>query len=177
MGKSTVMLAGAHLRHYEVIGGSDKSDRVYRLRCFAHNHVVAKTKFWRYMREYHKIKKTGGRTFCVRELTEKHPGTIKNYCIHLKYASRTDPVNTTKEIRDTHLARAVSRVFNGLAGQHRASFSRVQVIGTCVKKDAECTRPAVTQFHKAVRFPLIHRVRKPNKRHRALFTAKAPQTF
>merc|ERR1712139_220526 len=77
------------------------------------NHVVAKTKFWRYMREYHKIKKSIGQVFGVRELKERHPGTIKNFGIHLKFQSRKDQVNTSKEVRDTHLARAVSRRFGG----------------------------------------------------------------
>eukprot|EP01062_Namystynia_karyoxenos_P017775 TRINITY_DN1657_c0_g2_i3.p3 TRINITY_DN1657_c0_g2~~TRINITY_DN1657_c0_g2_i3.p3 ORF type:complete len:184 (+),score=80.91 TRINITY_DN1657_c0_g2_i3:87-638(+) len=183
MGKPTVMLAQAHLRHYEVIGApystaKNPYPKVYRLSCFAPNHVVAKTKFWRYMREYQKTKKTHGRVYGVRELHEKRPGTVKNFGVHLKYYSRTGPVNTSKEIRDTHLARAVSRIYNGLAGQHRARASNIQVISTCTKKAAECSRPQVTQFHDAkIRFPLIHRVRKPSKKARALFTAKAPQTF
>eukprot|EP00756_Hemistasia_phaeocysticola_P033483 Hpha_TRINITY_DN16467_c3_g1::TRINITY_DN16467_c3_g1_i2::g.160839::m.160839/K02882/RP-L18Ae, RPL18A; large subunit ribosomal protein L18Ae len=183
MGKPTVQLAAAHLRHYEVVGTKNQNKvgeaaKVYRLQCFAPNHVVAKSRFWRYMREYHKCKKAAGRLFSVRELKEKHPGSIKNYGISLKYHSNSGPVNTSKEIRDTHLARAVSRVFNGLAGQHRARFSTVQVISTCTKKASECTREHTTQFHTdKIRFPLIHRVRKPTKAHRSLFTAKAPQTF
>eukprot|EP01063_Lacrimia_lanifica_P030435 TRINITY_DN483_c0_g1_i2.p1 TRINITY_DN483_c0_g1~~TRINITY_DN483_c0_g1_i2.p1 ORF type:complete len:184 (+),score=90.60 TRINITY_DN483_c0_g1_i2:55-606(+) len=183
MGKATVMLAGAHLRHYEVVGRAtptpaNPAPKMFRHHCFAPNHVVAKTKFWKFMREYQRVKRANGEVFGVRELKEKRPGVIKNFAVQLRWYSRTGPVNTSKEIRDTHLARGVSRIFNGLAGQHRASFSNIQVIRTMTKAAKDCTRPYVTQFHdNTIRFPLIHRVRKPKKSKRAVLTAKAPQTF
>eukprot|EP01064_Diplonema_japonicum_P037757 TRINITY_DN895_c0_g2_i2.p2 TRINITY_DN895_c0_g2~~TRINITY_DN895_c0_g2_i2.p2 ORF type:complete len:184 (+),score=52.03 TRINITY_DN895_c0_g2_i2:124-675(+) len=183
MGKPTLDLASAHLRHYEVVGRATPTEacpapKIFRHHCFAPNHVVAKTKFWKFMREYHKVKRANGEVFGVRELKEKRPGVIKNFGVQLRWYSRTGPVNTSKEIRDTHLSRGVSRIFNELSGQHRASFSNVQVIRTCTKAPKDCTRPNVTQFHNAkVRFPLIHRVRVPKKSLRAPFTAKAPQTF
>jgi len=183
MGKPTVQLAGAHLRHYEVIGRATPTEavpapKIFRHHCFAPNHVVAKTKFWKFMREYQRVKRANGEVFGVRELKEKRPGTIKNFAVQLRWYSRTGPVNTSKEIRDTHLARGVSRIFTQLSGQHRASFSNIQVIRTATKTAAECTRPAMTQFHNSsIRFPLIHRVRVPKKAKRAVLTAKAPQTF
>eukprot|EP01064_Diplonema_japonicum_P037756 TRINITY_DN895_c0_g2_i1.p1 TRINITY_DN895_c0_g2~~TRINITY_DN895_c0_g2_i1.p1 ORF type:complete len:184 (+),score=40.26 TRINITY_DN895_c0_g2_i1:117-668(+) len=183
MGKPTVGLASAHLRNFEVVGRKVPTDcepapKFFRFNCFAPNHVVAKSKFWKFMREYHKVKKSVGEVFGVREIKEKRPNVIKNFGVQLRWYSRTGPVNTSKEIRDTHLSRAVSRIFNELSGQHRASFSNVQVIRTCTKTAKDCTRPNVTQFHNSkVRFPLIHRVRVPAKAKRAPFTARAPQTF
>ncbi|KAJ9440381.1 60S ribosomal protein L18a-1, partial [Diplonema papillatum] len=157
---------------------ANPSPKLFRHQCFAPNHVVAKTKFWKFMREYHKVKRANGEVFGVRELKEKHPNSIKNFAVQLRWYSRTGPVNTSKEMRDTHLSRAVSRIFNCMAGQHRASFSNIQVIRTTTKKAAACRSPAVTQFHNgAVRFPLIHRVRVPKKSKRAALLARAPQTF
>eukprot|EP00754_Rhynchopus_humris_P008844 Rhum_TRINITY_DN13847_c2_g1::Rhum_TRINITY_DN13847_c2_g1_i1::g.65466::m.65466/K02882/RP-L18Ae, RPL18A; large subunit ribosomal protein L18Ae len=183
MGKATVELASAHLRHYEVVGrakpsAQDEQPKLFRHTCFAPNYVVAKTKFWKFMREYHKVKKANGEVFGVRELKEKRPNSIKNFQVQLRWYSRQGPVNTAKEFRDTHLARAVSRIFNDLAGQHRASFSNIQVIRTTTKKASDCARPAIKQFHNnSIRFPLLHRVRKPSKSNRAQLVARAPQTF
>ncbi|KAJ9462361.1 60S ribosomal protein L18a-2 [Diplonema papillatum] len=183
MGKGTVCLASAHLRQYEVVGRHKPSPKMpepklFRHVCFAPNHVVAKTKFWKFMREYHKVKRANGEVFGVRELKEKRPNVIKNFCVQFRWYSRTGPVNTSKEIRDTHLSRGVSRIFNGLAGQHRASFSNIQVIRSTTKLPKDCNRPHISQFHNGgIRFPLIHRVRKPAKAKRAVLTAKAPQTF
>merc|ERR1711991_902443 len=127
------------------------------------NYVVAKTKFWKFMREYQK---------------EKRANVVKNFDIQMRWYARTGPVNSSCELRDTHLARAVSRVFNGMAGQHRASFGNIQVIRTCSKPAKDCTRPTTKQFHNNnIRFPLIHRVRKPSKSKRADTVARAPQTF
>eukprot|EP01060_Flectonema_neradi_P022024 TRINITY_DN301_c0_g1_i2.p1 TRINITY_DN301_c0_g1~~TRINITY_DN301_c0_g1_i2.p1 ORF type:complete len:184 (+),score=42.60 TRINITY_DN301_c0_g1_i2:55-606(+) len=183
MGKATTMLAGAHLRNYEVVGRAKVTEanpnpKLFKHNCFAPNYVVAKTKFWKFMREYHKVKRANGEVFGVREIKEKRPGVIKNFGVQLRWYSRTGPVNTSKEMRDTHLSRAVSRIFNDLAGQHRASFSNVQVIRTCTKDAKDCTRPPVTQFHNSkISFPIIHRVRVPKKSKRAVLVAKAPQTF
>ncbi|KAJ9451691.1 60S ribosomal protein L18a-2 [Diplonema papillatum] len=183
MGKATICLAGAHLRHYELVGRhrptpQEPQPKLFRHTCFAPNHVAAKTKFWKFMRECHKVKRANGELFGVRELKERAPNTVKNFCVHLRWFSRTGPVNTSKEIRDTHLSRGVSRIFNGLAGQHRASFSNIQVIRSSTKLAKQCALPHMTQFHNgSIRFPLIHRVRKPAAAKRAVLTAKAPQTF
>ena len=106
---------------------TEEQPKLFRHTCFAPNYVVAKTKFWKFMREYHKVKKANGEVFGVRELKEKRPNSIKNFQVQLRWYSRQGPVNTAKEFRDTHLSRAVSRIFNDLAGQHRASFSNIQV--------------------------------------------------
>eukprot|EP01061_Rhynchopus_euleeides_P036230 TRINITY_DN6109_c0_g1_i3.p1 TRINITY_DN6109_c0_g1~~TRINITY_DN6109_c0_g1_i3.p1 ORF type:complete len:185 (+),score=74.06 TRINITY_DN6109_c0_g1_i3:84-638(+) len=183
MGKPTLELAGAHLRHFEVVGRkkpseAEASPKLFRHHCFAPNYVVAKTKFWKFMREYHKVKRANGEVFGVREIKEKRPGVVKNYDVQLRWYARTGPVNSSAELRDTHLARAVSRIFNGMAGQHRASFSNIQVIRTCTKPASECRRPGLVQFHNSkIAFPLLHRVRKPSKAKRATLVAKAPHTF
>eukprot|EP01061_Rhynchopus_euleeides_P036228 TRINITY_DN6109_c0_g1_i1.p2 TRINITY_DN6109_c0_g1~~TRINITY_DN6109_c0_g1_i1.p2 ORF type:complete len:210 (+),score=85.55 TRINITY_DN6109_c0_g1_i1:76-630(+) len=183
MGKSTVMLAGAHLRHYEVVGRKKPSEqeptpKLFRHTCFAPNYVVAKTKFWKFMREYHKVKRANGEVFGVRELKEKRPNVVKNMAVQLRWYSRTGPVNSSKEFRDTHLARGVSRIFNEMAGQHRASFSNIQVIRTLEKPAAQVVNANLKQFHNSkIAYPLLHRVRKPKKAKRAVLVAKAPHTF
>lgn len=80
------------------------------MRVFAPNPVLAKSKFWYHMKRQHKVRKVQGEVVSVQEIYEKHPGTIKNYGIVLRYLSRTETINMYKEYRDTTLAGAVSQM-------------------------------------------------------------------
>lgn len=83
---------------------------LYRMRVFATNPVLAKSKFWYHMKRQHKVRKVQGEIVSVQEVYEKHPGVVKNYGIVLRYLSRTETINMYKEFRDTTLAGAVSQM-------------------------------------------------------------------
>ncbi len=87
---------------------------LYRMRVFAPNPVLAKSKFWYHMKRQHKVRKVQGEVVSVQEIYEKHPGVVKNYGIVLRYLSRTETINMYKEFRDTTLAGAVSQMIMGL---------------------------------------------------------------
>merc|ERR1719353_1718041 len=70
------------------------------MKLFAKNKVLAKSKFWYFMKKMVKAKKTGGEILAVNEIFEKNPNTVKNYAIWLRYRSRTDQHNMYKEYRD-----------------------------------------------------------------------------
>jgi large subunit ribosomal protein L18Ae len=89
---------------------------LYRMRVFAPNPVLAKSKFWYHMKRQHKVRKVQGEVVSVQEIYEKHPGTVKNYGIVLRYLSRTEKINMYKEFRDTTLVGAVSQLCKYLAG-------------------------------------------------------------
>jgi ribosomal protein L20A (L18A) len=83
---------------------------LYRMRVFAPNPVLAKSKFWYHMKRQHKVRKVQGEVVSVQEIYEKHAGVVKNYGIVLRYLSRTETINMYKEYRDTTLAGAVSQM-------------------------------------------------------------------
>jgi len=56
---------------------------------FAPNPVAAKSKFWYFMRQFRKMKKTTGEILDCVELIEKNSRTVKNYGIWLRYDSRS----------------------------------------------------------------------------------------
>ncbi len=49
--------------------------------------------------------------FCAVQIFEKHPTTVKNYGIWVRYQSRTGYHNAYKEYRDTTLNGAVSQLY------------------------------------------------------------------
>jgi len=103
------------VRQFFVIGRGLPSEKIadpvlYRMRVFAKNPVLAKSKFWYHMKRQHKVRKVQGEIVSVQEIYEKHAGVIKNYGIVLRYLSRTETINMYKEFRDTTLSGAVSQM-------------------------------------------------------------------
>lgn len=110
------------LHEYMVIGrgaasAQDAEPKVYRMRLFAKNEVLAKSKFWYFMRKINKTKKAGGEILAVNVLADKSPQSVKNYAVWLRYDSRTGTHNMYKEYRDTTRAGAISQMCK-LANAH-----------------------------------------------------------
>ncbi|KAJ8609038.1 hypothetical protein CTAYLR_008706 [Chrysophaeum taylorii] len=169
---------------YQVIGRKaptplDPQPAVYRMKLFAPNEVVARSRFWYFMHQYRKMKKTTGEILDVNELREKNPNIIKNYAIWLRYNSRSGTHNMYREYRDLTLTGAVNQMYSEMAGRHRARPRSIQIIRTATIKDKDVKRPATLQFVKPnVKFPLPHRIiRAPEKKYRTTFHANRPNTF
>lgn len=189
------------LREYHVVGRrtpteADPSPSIFRMRIFAPNEVVAKSRFWYFMHQIHKMKRSTGDILAVNEVRERKTTTVKNYGITIKYNSRSGTHNMYKEFRDTSLTGAVEQMYSELAGRHRARFASIQIIDTRIVPagvraqrrfnpevddvmPVAVVRPSLKQFlDSKVRFPLPHRaLRAPSKALRATFTAARPTTF
>jgi len=171
------------MRHYQVIGRKAPTEKepepqLYRMQIFAPNKVNAKSKFWYFLHQYKKMKKTTGEILAVHEIFEKQPNVVKNYAITLRYNSRSDTANMVKEYRDTTLIGAVNQMYFEMAGLHRARKRSIQIISTAIIPDEECRRPSVIQFHdEKLKFPLSHVRPRTDKRTRSTFSAKRPSTF
>ena len=48
--------------------------------------MLAKSKFWYFMKKVCKAKKTGGEMLAINEIFEKNPNAVKNYGIWLRSA-------------------------------------------------------------------------------------------
>jgi large subunit ribosomal protein L18Ae len=62
------------LQEYQVIGrklpsDKDPSPKLYRMRIFAPNDVVAKSRFWYYLRKLRKVKKAAGELVSINEVS------------------------------------------------------------------------------------------------------------
>eukprot|EP00347_Sterkiella_histriomuscorum_P002820 403366680 len=147
------------VRQFFVIGRGLPSEKnpnptLYRMRVFAKNSVLAKSKFWYHMKRQHKVRKIQGEIVSVSEVFEKNPSVVKNFGIVLRYLSRTDPINMYKEYRDTTLAGAVSQMYMELSGRHRAPHESVQIIKTSVVESKDVRRDHTRAYSKvSVKFP------------------------
>ena len=69
-----VLLKQSQIRQYFVIGRGLPSEKnpnpkLYRMRVFAKNTVLAKSKFWYHMKRQHKVRKIQGEIVSVSEVT------------------------------------------------------------------------------------------------------------
>lgn len=105
---------------------------LYRMRVFARDQVLARSKFWYFMKRQHKVRKIQGEIVSTSEIFEKNATCIKNFGIYFRYLTRTDTVNMYKEFRSVSLCGAVSQLYLELAGKHSGRASTVQIIRTKV---------------------------------------------
>lgn len=183
------------LRQYQIVGrrlptASNAHPQIYRMRVFAKNEVVAKSRFWYFLHQYSKMKRSTGEILAVNEIRERNRRIVNNYGITLRYNSRSGTHNMYKEFRDITLNDAVQNLYMDMAGRHRARFSSIQIRDTKIvpagvraaNRDASaphCTSENVKQFlNSKIKFPLAHRVPRPSSRSKTTtFKAKVPTTF
>lgn len=162
-------------------GGSkpDEETAIYRMRIFAPNPVVAKSRFWYFLRKLKRVKKTNGEILAVNEIHEKDITTVKNIAVWLRYKSRSDTVNMYKEYRDVSATGAVEQMYMEMSGRHRARWSSIQVLKVKEITEEDVRRPITMQFlDPDLKFPLPHvRPRASVKSKRATYLATRPVTF
>lgn len=169
------------MKLFQVVGRkapteADPNPPAYRMKLFAGNEVLARSRFWYFMHQMRKMKKTTGEILDVNEITEKNDRYVKNYGIWVKYNSRSGIHNMYREYRDTTLNNAISTlckfpyvvtsaqdskslinywfpsdasefVDNDMAGRHRSRNRSIQIIRTAVVAPKDCKRASTIQFH------------------------------
>lgn len=161
-------------------GGSKKDEEtaVYRMRIFAPNTVVAKSRFWYFLRKLKRVKKANGEILGVNEIFEKDISVVKNIGVWLRYKSRSDTVNMYKEYRDVCTTGAVEQMYMEMSGRHRARWSSIQVLKVQEVSNEDVRRPNTMQFlQEDLKFPLPHvRARASSKNKRATYLGSRPTT-
>jgi len=76
-----------------------KSPQLYKMRIFAPNSIVAKSRYWYFISQLRKIKKSVGEIVSITQVKEKDPTTVKNVGIWLRYDSRSATHNMYREYR------------------------------------------------------------------------------
>ena len=89
------------IRQYLVMGRKlpteqDPTPKVYAIRLFARNEVIAKSKFWYHLRRQLKTKSAQGQILSVNEIHERRPNHVKTFGLILRYQSRTGIHNMYK---------------------------------------------------------------------------------
>jgi len=165
---------------YQVVGRhlpteTDPNPKIYRMRIFALNEVVAKSRFWYFLRQLKKVKKANGEIIGVNAIHERKPLKVKNFGIWLRYDSRSGTHNMYKEFRELSRADAVKSLYQDMAARHRARFRSIHILRVVeIEKTEDVRRPYIKQLLvPGLRFPLAHRVRKT----RSTFVAHRPSTF
>jgi len=64
----------------------------------------------------------------LNEIFDKKPLQVKNYQIALRYQSRTANHNITKEFRDVTRTGAVEQLLSDMAGRHRTTYRKIQIM-------------------------------------------------
>merc|ERR1712226_453156 len=176
----TKMKAKGPLREFKVIGRKLPTEEepetpLYRMRIFAPDAVVAKSRFWYFLRQLRKFKKTTGEIVSVEEIMEKKPLKIKNFGIWLRYDSRSGTHNMYREYRDLTVTSAVTQCYRDMGARHRARAHSIQIIRVEPVAASETRRSLVKQMHDSkIKFPLPSRVQKSKG---SMFKAKRPNTY
>jgi large subunit ribosomal protein L18Ae len=169
------------IRQFWVVGRAKPTESapepvLYRIRVFAKNPVLARSRFWYQMKRQNKIRSTHGEVVQVSEITERNTNSIKNYGVMFKYASRVGIINMYKEFRDVTLCGAISQMYTEMAGRHSGRSETIHIIKTTVVPNSKCVRANMQQLNKtSLRFPKITTVKRaPTAAHASVFTASRP---
>ncbi|KAL9037360.1 MAG: hypothetical protein Q9214_005737 [Letrouitia sp. 1 TL-2023] len=170
------------LKEYQVIGRhlpteTNPTPKLYRMRIFAPNTVVAKSRFWYFLMKLRKVKKSNGEIVSLNEIHEKRPQKVKNFGIWIRYDSRSGTHNMYKEYREMSRTDAVEALYQDMAARHRARFRSIHILKVVeIEKTDDVKRPYIKQLlTKNLKFPLPHRV--PKATSRKLFAPHRPSTF
>ncbi|KAM5442821.1 60S ribosomal protein L20B [Microsporum ferrugineum] len=170
------------LNEYQVIGRhlpteAQPTPKLYRMRIFAPNTVVAKSRFWYFLMKMRKVKKASGEIVAVNTIHEKRPMKVKNFGIWIVYDSRSGTHNMYKEYREMSRTDAVEAMYQDMAARHRARFRSIHILKVVeIEKTESIRRPYIKQLlTKGLKFPLPHRVAKPT--NKKIFASTRPSTF
>uniref|UniRef100_A0A8C7KA66 Large ribosomal subunit protein eL20 n=1 Tax=Oncorhynchus kisutch TaxID=8019 RepID=A0A8C7KA66_ONCKI len=137
---------------YKVVGRllpsvKNPTPPLYRMRIFAPNHVVAKSRFWYFVSQLRKMKKANGETVYCGLVHEKTPLKVKNFGIWLRYDSRSGTHNMYREYRDLTTSAAVTQCYRDMGARHRARAHSIHIMKVQEIAANKCRRPAIKQFH------------------------------
>lgn len=182
-GKLEQASLNAKVHYYELAGRAAPTEKIpvpkiFKMKLFAKNPVIARSKFWYFMKRINCAKRSGGQILRQTELFEKSPTRVSNYGVWLRYESRTDTHNMYKEYRDTTINGAISQMTAEMAGRHRAQAGAIQILKTAVIPNSAVRRPHVLQMlPKRVKFPVVRKMPLVPKAEKQLLRAKRYTTF
>ena len=169
------------LKEFQIVGrklatsAQQGEETLYKMRIFARDAVVAKSRFFYFLQKFKKVKKSTGEIVSVNEVHEKKPMKVKNFGVWIRYDSRSGTHNMYKEYREFSRTDAISACYKDMAAQHRARFRSIHIIKISEISTAQVRRPYIKQLiDPKLKFPLPHRVARS---YQPIFAGKRPTTF
>lgn len=154
---------------------AESTPQLYKMRIFAKNEIVARSRYGYFMRKLKKVKRTAGEIVSVHKVHEAKPLKIKNFGIWIRYDSRSGTHNMYKEYRELSRAEAVQACYQDMAARHRIRFRSMQIIKVAEIANKDVRRPYLQQLiQPGLKFPLPHRV---GRHFQPIFAGKRPSTF
>lgn len=151
--------------------------KVFRMRIFARDQIVAESRFWYFMKRLQRVKKSNGEVLEISRIQE-NSDQVKNYGIWLRYDTRQGTTNMYKEFRDVSKEGAVSQMYAEMAGRHRAQGSSIQILKCEEIASNELRRPHMLQLQAAdLKYPHIRRMPIAPKGLKKRFVASRTGTF
>lgn len=183
VGKIEKNSMSAKMHQYEMVGRAAPTEKIpvpkiFKMKIFAKNVVIARSKFWYFMKRINCAKRTGGQMLRETEIFDKSPTRVTNYGINLRYESRTDTHNMYKEYRDTTITGAMSQVLSEMSGRHRAQAASIQIKKTCEVANSNLRRDHAKQMiGKKLRFPVVRKMPMQPKTEKKLLRTKRYTTY
>ena len=172
------------MNQFEVVGRNkptveNPKPELYRMKVFGKDEVGAKSRFWFFLSQLRKMKRSVGEVVAVHRIAEKNTTYIKNYGVWIRYDSRSGTHNVYKEYRDLSLDGAVNQMFQEMASRHRARRSSIRILRAARISGADVKRDQNRQFLDSnIKFPMPRKVyRAADKRHITSFKASRPSTI
>ena len=144
------------------------------MRIFAANEVIAKSRFFYFLRPTPKGQACHWWNRQLHPDQRKETLKIKNFGIWLRYDSRSGTHNMYKEFRSMSRVEAVQSLYMDMAACHRARFRSIQIIRVAEIETSQIRRPYIQQLiDSKIKFPVPHRVARAFK---PIFAGKRPST-
>mmetsp|Transcript_7529 Transcript_7529/g.9355 ORF Transcript_7529/g.9355 Transcript_7529/m.9355 type:complete len:177 (+) Transcript_7529:99-629(+) len=167
------------LKYFVVVGRAkptktNPDPKIYKIKVFAKNDVRAKSLFWYHLATFDRVKRANGQILAVHTVPESDPKRVKNFGFWLKYYSGTGIHNMYREYRDLTLCGAAQKLYNDMAGRHKAKKDAIHIIDCREISDHEVKRDKIKQFIEPnLKFKNPTKVpRAPTKRAFRVFTKK-----
>lgn len=153
---------------------NNPNPKIYRMKVFAENDTRAKSLFWKHLGVLDRVKSASGQILAVHKIFDPDPVRVKNFGFWIKYRSRSGMHNQYREYRDVTLNRAAQKMFDDMAGRHKARRENIHVLSCKEIGDHEVRRPRIRQFlAPKLKFRNPNKVaRAPTRRAFRVFTKK-----
>jgi large subunit ribosomal protein L18Ae len=142
----------AWLKQYYIIGREwpmeyKKEPELFFMKIYAPNNIIAKSRFWYFLKKTRKVKKSMGELVSFKLIRPIKTSFVRNFGIWIKYDSKNGPINMYKEYRDISTIGAVEQMYLEMAGSYKVKWSSIIVLRTEELNDNECIRSKIKQFH------------------------------
>jgi large subunit ribosomal protein L18Ae len=155
---------------------NDPEPQIYRMRVFAKDPILAKSRFWHFLK---KVKSTHGEILGINEIFEKKTSNVKNYGVVIRYRSLGGIHNMYKEYRDISVCGAISQMYMEMSGRHRAVHDTIHIVKIVRLKDSEVKRLKTAVYtNSKAKFPKVEpSIGGSTRANRSTFVASRPTTM